>query len=241
MRFREMNWPLMAAAMWLAVGGVAQAQDEEMGPAEGPDVAQEPGEEPAAEPASGEPTEAPPAEEAAPAWESEEPAADWGSEEPANAGKDVDGIRFRGGVAFTGGVELVPAADFTAFMAGVDGRLGVQINDMIGVYAAGHLSFGSGETGFGSGLTGTFGAFLMADVTFFDALFAGGGFGYTVFNNPSGPALALRVGGYPVKSAPTGQARRKGLMVSLETRIVFLGGPLDTGYMIMGAVGYEAF
>jgi hypothetical protein len=153
----------------------------------------------------------------------------------------VDGPRFRGGIAFTGGAEFVPDSDFTATMFGLDGRLGAQINHLVGVYADLHMSFGSGDAGFGSGVTGTFAGFAMADFTFLDAVFAGAGFGYAVFNNPSGPALALRVGGYPVKSAPKDRARRKGLMLSLETRFVFLGAPYDTGYQVMGAIGYEAF
>ncbi len=33
--------------------------------------------------------------------------------------------------------------DYSGFLVGVDGRVGVQIMDLIGVYAVPHLSFGS--------------------------------------------------------------------------------------------------
>ena len=161
--------------------------------------------------------------------------------QPVAAGGGVDGVRFRGGAAFTGGVELVPDANFTAVMFGVDGRLGVQINHLVGAYLATHLSFGSGEVGFGSGLTGTFAFLAMADFTFNDLFFAGAGFGYTIFNNPGGVSLGFRAGVYPVKSVSSHKARRRGLMLSLESRIVFLGDPYGAGFQVMGAIGYEAF
>jgi hypothetical protein len=150
-----------------------------------------------------------------------------------------DGPRFRGGIAFTGGREFVSNADFSATMFGVDGRLGVQLSDLFGLYVEPHLSFGS--AGGIEGSTGTFAAVAMADFTFLDALFVGAGFGYGVFNNPSGPALGLRAGGYPVKRVSTDKPRRVGLVLSLESRFVFLGDPFGTGIQIMGAIGYEAF
>jgi hypothetical protein len=161
----------------------------------------------------------------------------------ASSRERVDGPRFRGGVAFTAGVQGLPQHDYTATMFGVDARFGVQINNLIGIYAMPHLSFGSSGSLFSS--TGTFNAIVMADVTLFDALVAGAGLGYGVFNNPSGPMVAFRVGGYPLKSVSEDRPRRKGLMISLETRLTFIGDhngfPYGTGYQVMGAVGYEAF
>jgi hypothetical protein len=156
-------------------------------------------------------------------------------------GEPPDGLRFRGGVAFTLGGEFVSNADFSALMFGVDGRLGVQINNLVGVYVQPHLSFGHGDvSGFG-GTTSTFAALAMVDFTLFDALFFGAGVGYGIFNNPKGAAIGLRVGGYPVKSVSDDRPRRKGLMLSLDTRIVFLDGGYGTGAQVMGAIGYEAF
>lgn len=153
----------------------------------------------------------------------------------------VDGPRFRGGIAATAGAEFVPDADFTGLMMGADGRLGVQINDLVGIYAAAHLSFGTAEWAGANGTTGTFAALLMADFTFIDTIFVGAGVGYAVFNNPSGVAIGLRAGAYPARRVSSMRARRIGLMIGLESRIVLLGDPYSTGFMVMGAIGYEAF
>jgi hypothetical protein len=155
----------------------------------------------------------------------------------------LDGARFRAGVAFTVGLQGLPQHDYSVAMFGVDGRFGVQINNMIGIYALPHLSFGSSGSVFSS--TGTFNALVMADFTFLDALFAGAGIGYGIFNNPGGPMVAFRLGGYPLKSVSEDRPRRKGLMVALETRLTFIGVDngfdYGTGYQVLGAVGYEAF
>jgi len=153
----------------------------------------------------------------------------------------VDGPRFRGGVAFTVGGEFFSNYDYSAMLFGIDGRFGVQLNDLIGFYIEPHLSFG-GRRGSGySGTTGTFATTAMVDFTFADTFFVGAGVGYIVFNNPSGPALAFRVGAYPAKSFAEVGPRRRGLVVSLETRVGFLGSVDGTGVQIMGAVGYETF
>jgi hypothetical protein len=232
------TWSVFAAGLWLVAGNGGLAQAQGAGPEGEPVEAQEP---------MGEPIEA-----QEPAYDEPEPMHDqgyppqgqpeqgWGEPAPQRqpAGR-VDGPRFRGGVAFTGGAEFVSNADFSATMFGIDGRLGVQVNHLLGLYVAPHLSFGS--AGGVEGSTGTFATILMADLTFLDALFVGAGFGYGIMNNPSGPALGFRVGGYPVKSAPDHRARRRGLVVSLEARTYFLGDPFGTGVQIMGAIGYEAF
>jgi hypothetical protein len=211
---------LAMAGAWLAGTTGAWAQEYEPEPEAAPEPVYD---------------EAPIQEEAEPA----PPPAQWAPPPSTVPGERVDGVRFRGGVAFTVGPEFVPAADFSAMMFGVDGRLGVQINHLLGFYLASHLSFGSSGTVFSS--TGTFAFIPMVDITLADTFFVGGGFGYAVFNNPSGPALAIRAGAYPVKSAREDQKRRRGLMLSLEMRTVFLGAPYDTGFMFMGAIGYEAF
>src|SRR4051812_43616540 len=45
-----------------------------------------------------------------------------------------DGARFRGGVAAEGGALIVPGV-ITLGVAGVQGQVGAQINNLIGVYA----------------------------------------------------------------------------------------------------------
>ena len=198
--------------------GVAPAADE--GGAEGPVVTSDPVD---------------PAPAPGPAATGQVPVADPSPAEPP----DLDGVRFRGAVAFTIGAELVPSVDLSFLMYGVDARLGVQINDLLGIYTALHLSFGK-ETG-GGGLTGTFAALLMADVTIADMLVLGAGAGYGVFNNPSGPAIGFRAGVYPLQGLGADGIRRKGLVISVESRLAFLGDPNGTGVMIMGSIGYEAF
>lgn len=155
-----------------------------------------------------------------------------------------DGARFRGGIALSAGLESV-SDDFdnsvSGLMFGVDGRIGLQLNDLLGFYAQPHLSFGSlSSSGAGgvSGATGTFTIAAMAEVTLADRFFVGAGFGYGVLNNPSGPMFQARLGGYPLMGRGEG-ARRKGLMVGVDLRTVFVTG--GTGILVLGSVGYEAF
>ena len=147
-----------------------------------------------------------------------------------------DGPRFRFGFSLGAGFETVD--EFSAWLFGFDFRLGVQINDMIGLYVQPHLSIGQGTEGSVSGSTGTFAATAMIDFTIVDRFFAGAGFGYGVANNPSGPALALRAGAYPISERLTPR-RRKGLMVGIDLRAIFTG--VGTVVQFMGSVGYEAF
>ena len=126
-------------------------------------------------------------------------------------------------------------------MFGLDVRLGWQFSHLLAIYAQPHLSFGSLGTGVGgvSGFTGTFVGTVMGEATFIDRFFAGAGIGYGVFNNPSGVAIDLRAGGYPLMGVAENGIRRKGLMLGVDFRTVFLDGA--TGVLFMGCVGYEAF
>jgi hypothetical protein len=155
-----------------------------------------------------------------------------------------DGGRFRFGINPTIGMETVSAsgASLSALMYGLDMRLGYQINNLLAVYAQPHLSFGSFDTKGAipvAGFTGTFVGTVMAEATFIDRLFVGGGLGYGVFNNPSGLAIEGRFGGYPLMGKSSTGPRRKGLMIGGDIRAVFLDGA--TGTMFMGCLGYEAF
>lgn len=153
-----------------------------------------------------------------------------------------DGPRFRFGISGGGGGEFVEGLN--AWMVGVDARIGLQINDLIGVYVQPHLSFGrfpaaaSGGVPL-SGSTGTFAFAAMVDFTLNDLLVFGAGAGYGVLNNPSGPMLAARVGAYPIRGRTEGTSRRKGLVVSAEMRAIFTGS--ITGVQAMAMVGYEAY
>jgi len=158
----------------------------------------------------------------------------------------VDGGRFRFGINGAVGLESVSAsgASVSGAMFGLDVRLGWQFSHLLAIYVQPHLSFGSlssdeGTAGTVSGFTGTVLVTAMGEVTFLDRLFAGAGFGYGVFNNPSGFALDLKVGGYPLVGRDENGIRRTGLMVGLDFRTVFLEGA--TGLLIMGCIGYESF
>jgi hypothetical protein len=156
--------------------------------------------------------------------------------EPNAAPADDDGARFRGGVALTGGALLLSGN--AAGVGGVDGRMGVQIMDLIGVYLQPQLALGATSTVF----AGMFGASVLADVTIIDQIFvgAGGGFGAVQFNRTQGAgALHIRAGGYPLMGYGDDGIRRKGLMLGMDFRVFFAGGA--TLIAPMGSIGYEAF
>jgi hypothetical protein len=128
-------------------------------------------------------------------------------------------------------------------MYGADLRLGWQVNNLLAIYAQPHLSFGSLGTSVAgapiSGGTGTFTGTVIGEVTLVDRVFAGAGVGYGLLNNPSGPAIEARAGAYPLMGRGEDGIRRKGLMVGVDFRSVFVSGA--TGILFMGCIGYEAF
>jgi hypothetical protein len=151
------------------------------------------------------------------------------------------GLRFRGGISLAGGMEKVSVV--SGEMYGLDGRLGVQVNDLLGIYVQPHLSFGSlgGQAG-GIGVTGATGTFsiaAMGEATFIDRLFAGAGLGYGVLNNPSGPMFQARAGGYLLETRGQDGIRRKGLMAGVDLRTIFINGA--TGVLVLASIGYEKF
>ena len=162
---------------------------------------------------------------------------------PEASAPAADGGRFRWGINGAAGLESVSEVDASGAMFGFDLRLGWQVNNLLAIYAQPHLSFGSlSMSGAGvelSGFTATFIGTVMGELTFLDRFFAGAGFGYGVFNNPSGLALDFRAGGYPLMGRGPDGIRRDGLMVGVDFRTVFLDGA--TGILFMGCVGYEAF
>jgi hypothetical protein len=153
---------------------------------------------------------------------------------------EADGMRFRGAVGATLGLETVSAggASLSGAMFGAEGRLGLQLNNLIGIYAEPQLSFGS--LGGAFGFTGTFTTAAMVDLTLMDRFFAGAGVGYGVLNNPTGPLLEVRGGFYPLMGHGDNGIRRKGLFIGADFRAVFLSSGV-TGVLVGGSVGYEAF
>lgn len=153
------------------------------------------------------------------------------------ASRGGDGTRFRFGVSGGGGLLLWdgPALKY----GGVDLRLGLQINELIGIYVQPQLGFYAGEFGGVTGVGGLLGGSILADFTFADRLFAAAGAGFALLNNPSGPEIHLRAGGYPLASSGGENGRRKGLMLGVDVRMHFVSG--STFFAPTLCIGYESF
>ena len=151
------------------------------------------------------------------------------------------GLRFRSGISLGGGIEKVSVV--SGGMYGIDARLGMQLNDVLGIYLQPHLSFGSlsGQAGGAgiSGSTGTFSVAAIGEATFMDRLFAGAGLGYGMLNNPSGPMFQARAGGYLLTTRGQDGIRRKGLMAGVDVRSIFITGA--TGLLVIASIGYEKY
>jgi len=70
---------------------------------------------------------------------------------------------------------------------------------------------------------------------------SGGGVG--VLNNPVGPEIHFRIGGYPLVARGQNGFTRKGLMLGVDARIFFLsqGGVDLTVGQVLASIGYEVF
>lgn len=233
--------------------GAAMAQPAEPAPPAQPEPAPEAG-------APAEPAPPPEAEPAKPA-PAPAPAPPTAAPPPAPP-EDADGARFRGGVdvTFGGLFGSKDAVKYTGFAGGVDGHIGVQINDLVGIYAVPHFTFGKVKVEVppldqSSGwvvFTGT----AVVDFTFIDQIFVGVGGGGT-YQGPTctncqalgGGVLHARFGGYPVIGLGEDGIRRKGLMIGAELFVNFvsqLSAPagVDTSIIFiepMLTIGYEAF
>jgi hypothetical protein len=155
----------------------------------------------------------------------------------ASSANGDDGARFRFAVA--GGPGMMFGDGFSFGYGGVDLRFGAQINDMIGIYLQPQLGGYGGNAGASVGAGGLVGASAVVDFTFVDRLFVGAGFGAAVLNNPAGPELHLRLGGYPVVTRSSEKVRRKGLMLGVDFRMHFLNGLTVIAPTVN--LGYEAF
>ena len=85
--------------------------------------------------------------------------------------EDEDEPRFRGGISAGGGA-LIYDSGMGTLIAGVgtvDGRIGVQIMDLLGVYVQPHLALGASSNNFAGSVGGT----LVVDFTFIDHIFVG--------------------------------------------------------------------
>lgn len=162
----------------------------------------------------------------------------------SNSKSGGDGMRFRFGVS--GGPGIFSAkpkgggtgASFT--YGGLDLRFGAQINDLVGVYAQPVLGYYSTSDIGILAVGGLLGASVIADVTLIDHFFVGAGVGHHIYNNPGGPSLVLRAGGYPLMGRSKEKIRRKGLMLGADLRVTFLDAIAPVVHPTFN-IGYEAF
>lgn len=160
-------------------------------------------------------------------------------------GPVVDGPRFRGGISLDGGGIFV--SGYGLGLVGLSGRIGVQINDLIGVYGMPYFSLGGGTVSAGgvsaSAFTGTAGGDGAVDFTLANRFFLGAGGGFGVVGSVSGPELLFRVGAYPLMGRRFRGPGRRGLMVGVNVRPHFFSsaGEGITVLEAMGSIGFEAF
>lgn len=152
-----------------------------------------------------------------------------------------DGLRFRNGFSLSIGHEMGsgPSEGLSGQLYGVDWRIGARITDLLSVYAQTHVSLGTASIGTASGYTGNLAAAAIGEVTLPQRLFAGGGFGYGVLNNPNGPIVQLRAGWYPFEQDLNATKRR--LNVALDARWYFPGEQIGTVTQLALTVGYDRF
>lgn len=172
-----------------------------------------------------------------------------------------DGPRVRAGLAAAfGGAAQTDDRDGGILFGGAEGHLGVQIDDLVGVYLA--PRYAAGKLGVGgdrevSFITELLGVSAVVDFTLADRFFVGGGGGLAQYQLNcvvcigkvlAGGVLHARLGGYPVVSYDTLGARRFGMMVGAEVRTSFLRYGLEDGGSVRVTfvepsltVGVEAF
>ena len=154
------------------------------------------------------------------------------------------GLGFRNGFSLSAGQESgtsAGGADISGQLYGVDWRIGARVNQAISVYLHSHLSFGTAEVGGGSGATGNFATAIVGEYELPMRLFFGGGGGYGVLNNPSGPLAELRAGYYPFKHKTVGKARRLNVALDLRWYFVDDGGTTITVTHVALSLGYDRF
>jgi hypothetical protein len=160
---------------------------------------------------------------------------------PAAVPAQSSGPTLRNGFSLSVGEEVGsgPSSGRSGQLYGVDWRIGAKISDALAVYADTHLSFGTAKIGGASGVTGNFATAVIGEYTLPMRVFVGGGAGYGVLNNPSGPLAQFRVGWYPSAQSEPGTSRR--LNIALDSRFYFAGDQVGTVSQISLTLGYDRF
>jgi hypothetical protein len=159
---------------------------------------------------------------------------------PAPAPEPASTSGLRNGFSLSAGQEFGGPRMISGTMFGFDWRIGYRISEPLSIYLHSHLSFGSAHEGNGaSGTTGTFASALVGEYLLPMGLFVGGGGGYGVLNNPSGPLAEARVGYYPMKASGPGKSRH--LNIALDARFYFADQGYGTVSHIALSLGYDRF
>jgi hypothetical protein len=159
-------------------------------------------------------------------------------EEPVDRERD-DRARFRGGIAGEGGAIIIPtetsageSSTVVLGAVGVQGQIGVQINNLVGVYAVPSLDVLFGEAG-GIGVA----AAILVDFTIEDMVSIGvgpdvgafaafgidvGGANSATFAGGANAGARIHLAVHPVVGIGENGIRRKAFSIGLETRL--LGG-----------------
>ncbi len=184
------------------------------------------------------------------------PAASAQDEEGRRGGDEgEDGARFRGGIRAQGGVFIFPDAGEALPAVGVEGHVGAQINDLIGVYWAPSLDIIFGSVG-GFGLSSA----ILVDFTLDDEIQLGVGPDTAVlvaFSSTTAGAAALYGGRlhfayYPLIGEGEDPVRRKGLALGADVRLLTGSAAFVSSSSVSAStntfviapqvfVGYEAF
>lgn len=164
---------------------------------------------------------------------------------------DDDRVRFRGGVSAAGGVLVAPQSEVALGTAGVQGEVGVQFNDFIGVSWVPQI-----DLGLGSGIGGlNLSTAVLLDINPIDFITLGIGPDVGVFaavGNDEAAAGANFGGRFRFAVHPLiiegRHGRRSGLTVGADLRVLDGGTLASTRYDSRGFVfqpmltlGYTAF
>jgi hypothetical protein len=169
-------------------------------------------------------------------------------------------VRFRGGAGLEGGVLIVPDATSLPTV-GAQGQIGVQLNDLLGIYAVPSLGAVFGEVG---GLNVA--AALLVDFTFGDIVSVGlgpdvGAFAAIGVSSTNASAAGGELYGgrlhfavYPVLGEGENPIRRKALAIGVDLRLLSgAAGIVSTGTsgttaagntfvaVPMASISYQAF
>jgi hypothetical protein len=154
-----------------------------------------------------------------------------------------DYARLRAGIDLTGGGLFLNGVGVG--LVGLDGRLGVQFNDLFALYGQAHFVFGDGTAPALLGVSGgteVFSLSAVADFTF-RQVFVGFGVGgaYFGYDPYASPEALFRFGFYPLERRHR-WGRRSGLMIGADLHVEYVPHAGGDAYVEpMFLIGWEAF